>query len=80
MCMYFFAHAFVCDAFMFRLAPTIHCILTSILYLDSDSYKNLHYAPRPLDTVQGVVTLIRPVEPSMTEIKMESSDQEVIKS
>ena len=29
MCMYFFAHAFVRDAFMFRLAPTIHCILTS---------------------------------------------------
>ena len=28
--MYFFAHAFVRDAFMFRLAPTIHCILTSI--------------------------------------------------
>ena len=31
MCMYFFAHAFVCDAFMFRLAPTIHCILTSYI-------------------------------------------------
>ena len=27
--MYFFAHAFVRDTFMFRLAPTIHCILTS---------------------------------------------------
>ena len=32
MCMYFFVHAFVCDAFMFRLAPTIHCILTSYFY------------------------------------------------
>ena len=36
MCMYFFAHAFVCDAFMFRLAPTIHCILTSVcMYVDN---------------------------------------------
>ena len=29
-------------------------------------------------TPQGVVTLIRPVEPSATGIKMESSDQEAI--
>ena len=29
-------------------------------------------------TTQGVVTLIRPVEPSMTRIKMESSDQGVL--
>ena len=28
--------------------------------------------------VQGVVTLIRPVEPSATGIKMKSSDQEAI--
>ena len=32
MCMYFFVHAFVHDAFMFRLAPTIHCILTSVYH------------------------------------------------
>ena len=27
------------------------------------------------DLIQGVVTIIRPVEPSATGIKMESSDQ-----
>ena len=29
MCTYFFARALVHDVFMLRLAPTIHCILTS---------------------------------------------------
>ena len=32
MCTYFFARAFVRDVFMLRLAPTIHCILTSTKY------------------------------------------------
>ena len=32
MCTYFFAHAFVRDVFMLRLAPTIHCILTSCIH------------------------------------------------
>ena len=38
MCMYFFAHAFVRNVFMFRLAPTIYCILTSILIIADQPY------------------------------------------
>ena len=35
MCMYFFARAFVHDMFMLRLAPKIHCILTSCVLVVS---------------------------------------------
>ena len=40
---HYYVHAFFRDAFMFRLAPTIHCILTSnIMYVCAYSGTLVH--------------------------------------